>query len=74
MGDPELSEPVVELTEEEKAQLVGEVPDRRVVVTGAVLLVICAAFVGRGMCGDGGAGDGASGGRAQPRASSGRLE
>ncbi|EPH45276.1 hypothetical protein STRAU_1675 [Streptomyces aurantiacus JA 4570] len=49
---------MVELTEEEKAQLVGEVPGRRVVATGAVLLLICAAFVGRGIFGDGNAGNG----------------
>ncbi|MFD9073409.1 hypothetical protein [Streptomyces lasiicapitis] len=57
MGNHGLSETVVELTEEEKAQLVGEVPDRRVVTTGAVLLVICAAFVVRGMFGDGNGGN-----------------
>ncbi|WP_240044713.1 hypothetical protein [Streptomyces alboflavus] len=61
LPERELSEPVVELTEEEKAGLVGEVPDRRVVAVGAVLLVICAAFVVRGAFGDGngaGTGDG----------------
>lgn len=41
---PGLSEDVVELSEEEKARLVGEVPDRRVVWVGVVLLVICAGF------------------------------
>lgn len=44
MEIPGLSEDVVELSEEEKARLVGEVPDRRVVWVGVVLLVICAGF------------------------------
>lgn len=58
MGTSELSEPVVELTEEEKARLVGEVPDHRVVLIGALLLALCAAFVVRAVFWDANTGDG----------------
>ncbi|GHC69315.1 hypothetical protein [Streptomyces flavofungini] len=44
-GEEGPGEEVVELGEAERARLVGEVPDRRVVLIGAAVLVSCAAFV-----------------------------
>ncbi|MFD0415393.1 hypothetical protein [Streptomyces sp. NPDC127108] len=44
-------EVVVELSQEEVAGLVGEVPDRRVVLAGVVvLLLVCGAFVVGVLC------------------------